>query len=136
MPSMERQGELDECTRGFYLRTLEPLMNAGIPFLVGGAYALNHYTGIERHTKDFDVFVRREHYGDVMDVLSRAGIETELTFPHWLGKAICEHGCIDVIFSSGNGLAQVDDGWFTHAVAGSVLGVEARLCPPEEMGAL
>ena len=132
-PSTERQGELDERARAFYLRTLDLLAKSGIPFLVGGAYALNHYTGIERHTKDFDLFVRREQYGDVMDVLGKSGIATELTFPHWLGKASCEHGCIDVIFSSGNGLAQVDEGWFTHAVAGSVLGVAARLCPPEEM---
>ena len=29
-----------------------------MPFLVGGAYAFARYTGIERHTKDFDVFVR------------------------------------------------------------------------------
>jgi hypothetical protein len=132
-PSMERQGELDERTRAFYLRTLELLVAAGIPCLVGGAYALNRYTGIERHTKDLDLFVRREHYGAVMGALGEAGIETELTFPHWLGKASCEHGCIDVIFSSGNGLAQVDEEWFTHAAAGSVLGIEVRLCPPEEM---
>jgi hypothetical protein len=129
----ERQGGLDEGAHAFYVRTLALLGRAGIPFLVGGAYALNHYTGIERHTKDFDVFVRREHYGDVARVLGTAGIATELTFPHWLGKASCEHGDIDVIFSSGNGLSQVDDGWFEHAVTGSVLGVELRICPPEEM---
>jgi hypothetical protein len=133
MPSDERQGKLDEGAREFYLRTLALLADARIPFLVGGAYALNHYTGIERHTKDFDIFVRREHYGDVERALDAAGIATELTFPHWLGKASCEHGCIDVIFSSGNGLAQVDDAWFAHAVTGSVLGVGVRLCPPEEM---
>jgi hypothetical protein len=132
-PSDERQGELDEAARAFYVRTVRLLSDAGVPFLVGGAYALNQYTGIERHTKDFDLFVRREHYGDVMTALGAAGIETELTFPHWLGKASCEHGCIDVIFSSGNGLAQVDDAWFEHAAVGAVLGVEARICPPEEM---
>jgi hypothetical protein len=129
----DRQGGLGEPVRAFYLRTLDLLADARIPFLVGGAYALNHYTGIERHTKDFDVFVRREHYGDVATALGAAGIPTELTFPHWLGKASCQHGCIDVIFSSGNGLSQVDDAWFEHAVSGSVLGVEVRLCPPEEM---
>jgi Nucleotidyl transferase of unknown function (DUF2204) len=132
-PSDERQGELDEGARAFYVRTLRLLSDAGIPFLVGGAYALNQYTGIQRHTKDFDVFVRREHYEDVATALGAAGIATELTYPHWLGKASCEHGCIDVIFSSGNGLAQVDDAWFECAAAGSVLGVEARICPPEEM---
>lgn len=132
-PSDERQGELDEGARAFYIRTLRLLSDAGIPFLVGGAYALNQYTGIERYTKDFDVFVRREHYKDVTTALDAAGIATELTYPHWLGKASCEHGCIDVIFSSGNGLAQVDDAWFECAPVGAVLGVEARICPPEEM---
>jgi hypothetical protein len=88
---------------------------------------------VERHTKDLDVFVRREHYRPVMQVLGTAGIATELTFPHWLGKASCEHGCIDVIFSSGNGLSQVDDAWFEHAAPAQVLGVEVRVCPPEEM---
>ena len=133
MPSDEPQRKLDEGARAFYLSTLAILADARIPFLVGGAYALNHYTGIERHTKDFDVFVRREHYGAVELSLLAAGIATELTFPHWLGKASCEHGSIDVIFSSGNGLSQVDDAWFEHAVVGRVLGIEVRICPPEEM---
>lgn len=35
------------------------LRDAGLPHLVGGAFALRHYAGIERHTKDLDVFVRR-----------------------------------------------------------------------------
>src|SRR5262249_5466740 len=40
---------------------------------------------------------------------------------------------VDVIFSSGNGVAVVDDGWFEHAVAERVLGTPVRLCPAEEM---
>lgn len=131
--SDQRQGELDERGHAFYRSTLTLLADAHIPFLVGGAYALNHYTGLERHTKDLDVFVRREHYGAVEMVLAAAGIETELTFPHWLGKASCEHASIDVIFSSGNGLSQVDDAWFAHAAMGSVHGAEVRFCPAEEM---
>jgi hypothetical protein len=132
-PNQERQGGLDAGAHAFYVRTLALLDGAGIPFLVGGAYALNHYTGISRHTKDFDVFVRREHYADVAQALGAAGIVTELAFPHWLGKASCDDGDIDVIFSSGNGLSQVDDEWFEHAATGPVLGVEVRICPPEEM---
>jgi catechol 2,3-dioxygenase-like lactoylglutathione lyase family enzyme len=131
-PRIEREGELERA-HAFYVRTLGLLRQADIPFLVGGAYALNYYTGIVRHTKDFDVFVRREQYADVMKVLGDAGIATELTFPHWLGKASCEHGSIDVIFSSGNGLAQVDEAWFEHADVGPVLGVEVRICPVEEV---
>src|SRR5947209_6149239 len=40
---------------------------------------------------------------------------------------------IDVIFSSGNGVAAVDDEWFTHAVDAEVFDASVRLCPAEEM---
>src|SRR5205823_228455 len=43
-----------------------------------------------------------------------------------------EHDYVDLIFSSGNGVATVDESWFEHAVDTDVLGVAVRLCPPEE----
>ena len=49
---------LDPDTFIFYERSLLALHDAGVPFLVGGAYAFERYTGIARHTKDFDIFVR------------------------------------------------------------------------------
>ncbi|HEY8509477.1 MAG TPA: hypothetical protein VIL32_14025 [Steroidobacteraceae bacterium] len=123
----------DPASLDFYRRTIDQLNRAGVPFLVGGAYALGHYTGIERHTKDFDIFIRRGDYERVMEVLAASGCNTELTFPHWLGKATCGPDFIDVIFSSGNAVAEVDDEWFEHAENGNVLGVPVKLCPPEEM---
>jgi hypothetical protein len=117
----------------FYRKTLEILQRADVPFLVGGAYAFAVYTGIERHTKDFDLFVRRSDYDRVMEAFSSNGWDTELTFPHWLGKAFEGSNFIDVIFSSGNGVAKVDDLWFTHAGEGEILGIPVKLCPPEEM---
>ena len=123
----------DSGAHEFYIRTMAALNKAGLAFLVGGGYALGHYTGVERDTKDFDIFVRREDYDPIMKVLSQAGYHTELTFPHWLGKATCEHGYVDVIFNSGNGVAYVDDGWFEHATAAEVFGMPAGLCPVEEM---
>ena len=38
-----------------------------------------------------------------------------------------------MIYSSGNGVAGVDDDWFAHAAEGLVLGVPVQLCPAEEM---
>jgi len=117
----------------FYRHALAILRNAGVPHLVGGAYAFARYTGIERHTKDFDVFLRREDYGRAAWAFQKAGHKAELTFPHWLGKV--HEGCdfIDLIFSAGNGVAEVDDVWFEHAVRDTVLGVDVELIPPEEM---
>jgi hypothetical protein len=119
--------------REFYRQTMEALNEAGLPYLAGGGYALAHYTAVERETKDFDIFVRREEYDAIMKVLAQRGYHTELTFPHWLGKATCEHGYVDVIFNSGNGVARVDDGWFKHACEGEAFGVPVKLCPVEEM---
>jgi hypothetical protein len=117
----------------FYLHVLRVLEAAGACFLVGGAYALRYYTGIRRDTKDFDLFVRRQDYDGIMAVLSASGCRTDLTYPHWLGKATCESAMVDVIFSSGNGVALVDDEWFRYARSGQVFDVAVKLCPPEEV---
>lgn len=119
--------------RAFYCRSLRALVAARIPFLVGGAYAFERYTGIARYTKDFDVFVRRADAARTLAALAARGCKTELTFPHWLGKAFCGEYFIDVIYGSGNGVAVVDDLWFERAVEDTVFHVPVRLSPPEEM---
>jgi hypothetical protein len=112
---------------------LDALRDVGAPFLVGGAYALAQYTGVVRHTKDLDLFVRPADAGRTLDVLAGAGWRTEITFAHWLSKAFRGDHFVDVIFSSGNGLCPVDDAWFAHAVPATVLDRPVGLCPPEEM---
>jgi hypothetical protein len=124
---------IDEESRDFYVRSMTILMDANVPFLVGGAYAFARYTGIERHTKDFDIFIRRSDFDRAAQVLHDAGYQTELTFPHWIGKAYQGEDFIDLIFSAGNGVATVDDLWFEHAVPEVVLGINVGLIPPEEM---
>lgn len=117
----------------FYRHVLQALAGSGVPVLVGGAYALAIYTGIERRTKDFDVFLRRADYDRAARILAAAGYTMELKFPHWLGKAHAGSSCVDLIFNSGNGLTRVDDGWFERAIDADVLGVPAKIVPVEEM---
>ncbi len=132
-PSSAGLEEIDPQAFRFYRKALEVLRQSQVPFLVGGAYAFGYYTGIVRHTKDLDVFVRPADARPVLAAFAKAGYRTEITFEHWLGKVFYENDFIDVIFSSGNGECPVDDGWFGHAVQGEVLGVPAGLCPAEEM---
>jgi hypothetical protein len=117
----------------FYQDVLRVMRAAGPPFLVGGAYAFAWYTGIVRHTKDIDLFLRPADIGRAEEALEAAGYRTETTFSHWLAKAFCDGDFIDLIYSSGNGACPVDDDWFAHAVEAEVLGEPARLAPPEEM---
>ena len=119
--------------RTFYTRTLTALNTTGIPYLVGGAYALQRYTDVERHTKDFDLFIRRADLDRILQAMHDLGCRTEVTFPHWLAKAYRGDHFFDVIFSSGNGMASVDDDWFRHGVEDTVLDVPVRLVPAEEM---
>ncbi|PWT84848.1 MAG: hypothetical protein C5B57_04095 [Blastocatellia bacterium] len=117
----------------FYVDALSVLDRAGIPYLVGGAFALARYCKIERETKDLDVFLRAVDLPAAFATFEEHGYRTELPFPHWLGKVYREEHFIDVIFSSGNGVARVDDGWFQYAVAAEIFGRRMKLCPAEEM---
>jgi len=132
-PTDSRDNSLSAEAQAFYRRAITGLRQSGVPFLVGGAYAFARYTGIERHTKDFDVFLHRRDLETALVTLGKQGCQTELTFPHWLGKAYCGDEFVDLIFSSGNGIAEVDDEWFEHSVEDTVLGMPVRLIPAEEM---
>ncbi len=116
----------------FYIAAVEALQRAGIPFLVGGAYALEAHTGMIRRTKDFDIFVLPEMVQATLQTFREAGYLTEIPFPHWLGKAFCGDDFVDVIYNSGNGICHVDEEWFQHAIPGKVLGMDLLLCPAEE----
>jgi aminoglycoside-2''-adenylyltransferase len=124
---------LDPEAKRFYCHTLSVFEQAGVDVLIGGAYAFARYTAIERHTKDLDIFVKRQDFVRTLRALERAGYQTEVPFRHWLGKAHCGEYFVDVIYSSGNGVARVDDEWFAHATVDQVFDLPARLCPVEEM---
>lgn len=117
----------------FYRHALDIMQNSGVPFLVGGAYAFSFYTGIVRHTKDFDLFLRRSDVARALHAFNQAGYPAEIVFSHWLAKAYRGDDFVDIIFSSGNSMCPVDDTWFDNAVTGEVLGVKALLMPVEEM---
>lgn len=117
----------------FYRRAMADLGAAGVPYLVGGAFALRRHGGVDRFTKDFDVFIRPSDVERALAALEVAADRTEVTAPHWLAKAFRDDLFVDLIWSSGNGVATVDDGWFEHAVPDEVLGVPTLLVPAEEM---
>lgn len=117
----------------FYRQVIGILNRHLVSFLLGGGFGFEFYTHIGRSIKDMDIFMSRKSLERAFQVLEEAGFRTELTFPHWLGKVFHGEMFIDLIFSSGNGLCEVDDGWFEHAVPGQVFGFPIKFCPVEEM---
>ncbi|MET0312263.1 MAG: nucleotidyltransferase [Burkholderiaceae bacterium] len=129
-PSLE--AEVDPDVAEFYRRALRALNDAGIPFLVGGAFAHACYTGIRRSTKDLDLFIRREDYDRAAAVMAGHGWDNRLTFPHWLAKVYDGEEFIDLIFNSGNGLTPVDDRWFRDNCSADILGVPVLVANVED----
>lgn len=132
-PHRQNSVELSPQTREFYCQTFKILNYDNIPFLVGGAYAFERYTGIARHTKDVDIFVHPHNVKRVLDRFAEAGYQTGLAASHWLGKAYCGDNFVDIIFCGANGYVQVDDDWFAYAVQDTVFDIPVKLCAPEEM---
>ena len=127
------QDYLDPKSRAFYCQVLKTFTASGIPFLVGGAYAFERYTGIARHTKDLDLFVRKSDRDRIFELFAKTGYRTELLFPHWLGKVFYNEDFVDLIFNTANGNDEVDDIWFERAVEAEVFGIPVKICSPEDI---
>ena len=129
-PSIE--DEVPPHTAAFFRRALQVLSDAGVPFLVGGAFAHACFTGIRRPTKDLDLFIRRGDYDRAAALMQGEGWRAELTYPHWLAKVYAGSDFIDLIFNSGNGVSPVDDLWFRDNAQAEVLGVPVRIANMED----
>jgi len=117
----------------FYKSVIDLLDQNRVPFLLGGAYALHHYTGIPRDTKDFDLTVRPKHVRRVIRICKTAGYQSRMKFSHWLAKILHRSAAIGVIFRAGNGLGSVDNDWFTRAPEIEVVRRKVLTAPPEEI---
>jgi len=119
--------------RAIHGRALASLQDAGLKPMVGGAYALRTHTGLWRDTKDLDLFLPKARIHEALRVLEGSGFRTEFTDPLWIAKAFDGPYFIDLIFSSGNGVAVVDAEWQSYASKGIVLDRESLIVPAEEM---
>jgi hypothetical protein len=120
-------------TLDLYRKVLFGLIERKIPFLVGGAYAMTHHAGIERHTRDLDLFVRRETIPAIERAAAEMGLRAHEFSSHWLWKITTDAGYVDLIWGSGNAAAPVDDEWFARSSESEVFGIPVRLIPAEEM---
>ncbi|MBE7941305.1 MULTISPECIES: nucleotidyltransferase [Ramlibacter] len=129
-PSLEEEVAPD--TAGFYREALQALTDAGVAFLVGGAFAQACFTGIRRSTKDLDLFIRREDWDRVAALATQRGWRPVLSYPHWLAKVWHGTDFIDLIFNSGNGVSPVNEAWFEDNAQADVLGVPVRIANAED----
>jgi hypothetical protein len=124
---------IPEAEREFYKVALGALNEAGVPYVVAGAYAIYEHTGIYRKTKDLDIFCEPAAVVQAMEVLKRAGFRARLEQSHWLAKALHGEMFIDVIYGMGNGLALIDPDWYRHSTPAILAATPVRVAPAEEL---
>lgn len=124
---------IDPDAQEFYRETLSVMSETGIDFLLGGGFAVSHYTGLQRETKDLDIFLRVADCPKALKYFADEGVETEFTDVRWLAKVKKGNYYVDLIFNSVHGICTVDDFWFEHAVDGKLGGIELKVIPVEEL---
>lgn len=117
----------------FYAQCLEELNRSGIPFLLGGTYAVAAYTGISRPTKDMDVFCRAGDYPRILNHFTRAGYATEVEDARWIAKVRRGPLFFDIIFNSTIAINPVTESWFAEAHDATICGIRTLLIPPTEL---
>jgi hypothetical protein len=102
-----------------YQPAIQGMRDAGIPFLLGGAFGLAAYTGRWRNTKDLDFFVRPRDRERAVDRLTELGFTDyypRLAYDRgWIYRAIRSEVIVDVIWATPNRRTEVDEDWFKHA---------------------
>jgi Nucleotidyl transferase of unknown function (DUF2204) len=119
--------------RSLFCEVLEHLNRAHIPYVVSGAFALQHHTGIWRNTKDLDLFLPPEVVTEALRHLQEAGFETEVRDPVWLAKAHRDGYFVDLITGMSNAIITVDQSWIDRGSDCVILGVKTRVLAPEEL---
>ncbi|HKF47061.1 MAG TPA: nucleotidyltransferase [Terracidiphilus sp.] len=118
----------EEC----YRDALRALLDSGVQFVIGGAFAIHRHTGIWRTTKDLDFFLEARSIQAAFRSLERVGFTTEVEDPVWLAKARRDDVFVDLITGVGSASMPVDASWIESGLPEEVLGVPCRVLGPEE----
>lgn len=116
-----------------YRAAIDAIDRAGVPYLVGGALALNAYSGVWRDTRDLDVFIRPHDAGRALDALAAEGFDTQTIYESWLGKAWRSDVYVDLIWRNANGLFPVRTEWSRRAARLQAFGRDMPVLPLEEL---
>jgi len=120
-----------------YLSAIQALRKDGVPFLLGGGFALATYTGCWRDTKDIDFYVMPHDRSAAVKSLTRAGFDDYYSrVPYdrkWIHRNVRSKMIVDVIWAMANQRARVDSAWFQRAGSVSIRGELLDVLPLEEM---
>jgi hypothetical protein len=119
-----------------YGRAIRELRKSGIPFVLGGGFALATFTGRWRDTKDIDFYIHPQDREAAIAALTRAGFEDYYSRRaydrNWIYRSTRSGVIVDIIWAMANQRAQVDDLWIERAGSIRIRQEELKVLPMEE----
>jgi putative nucleotidyltransferase-like protein len=108
-----------------------------VPYVLGGAMAVNYYGVPWRNTKDLDIFLPPEDRHTVIDALTALGlVDYYAVWPYdreWIYRSHKGNKIIDVIWQSANRVGVVGADWRDWATPGEMAGVPTWFASPEDL---
>lgn len=119
-----------------YREVIERAQQRGIPFALGGAFAVATYTGSWRNTKDLDLYVLPEYRERMIEVLNDIGLQDyfdEKPYDRWwIYRAHGDDTIVDIIWAMANHRAQIDELWMSGPEI-EMKGFALKVLPAEAM---
>jgi len=110
-------GRISDNEWQIYASVIDAAIAAGIPFALGGAFALAVYTRVWRNTKDLDLYILPQHRERMIALLSGLGLTDYYDkVPYdrqWIYRATTDGVIVDLIWAMANHRAKVDATWIT-----------------------
>lgn len=128
---------LSERSMEVFREALRALNEAGVPYVVGGAFAVHHYTGYWRNTHDLDLYMERQNVSQAVESLVNVGFqddgEAAAGDRDWIYHMVKDEVMIDVIWQPPNHLDPVNAGFHEWGEEATFLETPVRFMPREEL---
>ena len=126
----------DESKRVFR-EALRGLNEARLPYAIGGAFAMHHYSGVWRFTNDLDIYIERASVPMAVEVLSSLGFrdfgEQAAGDRQWIYHAMKDGTLMDVIWQPPNRVTSFDGSFAERGSEGVFIGVPVRFMAAEDL---
>jgi len=128
---------IDPVEQDHYIRALTALNDAGINFMLGGAFAVCHYSNWWRNTHDLDIYITPDQLEKAKLCIDVAGFknmgEQMEGDNEWIYHARRDGTVIDLIYRFANLANYIQPDWFDRAPWAKFLGVDVQILPLEEL---
>ena len=115
-----------------YLLALRALRMAHVPFVIGGAWALEHYIRLGRATLDLDLMIEPSQLDPAVHALAEAG--ARLLDQDATQNRMCLHDAeVDLVHHFAQGAYAIDASWILRGRPARIFDSAASIAAPEDL---